>query len=195
MLLTLADVLAVEVIERLRSVTELTPELSSLLMSALLAHPLFVMGVAPVSGTTPILRRWANAAERRPQVADAMPDGPEGIRADVAVILVLSGPTDYEGGELLLDAAWGTETLKPDAGTCVCYPASVSAGMTPITRGVRITVELFVESLVADAARRQILYDIGCAASMLELFAAERKEEAETLRKSHQNLLRLWARR
>jgi hypothetical protein len=51
-----------------------------------------------------------------------------------------------------------------------------------------------VQSLVVHAWQREILYDIGYSASVLDVFGAGRSHELETLQKCRRNLLRLWAR-
>jgi len=131
--------------------------------------------------------------ESRSIVNDAMIGGGSGIRADIGVIVFLSSPDSYDGGELVLDSGYGGESIKERAGTCVVYPASACQAVGRVLRGTRWTVELWAQSLVRDPGQREILYDIGYSLHLIELFGHAREQDTEQLQKCHRNLLRLWA--
>lgn len=196
MLLVLADVLAPEVVARLRACLDQGQAADgSLVTEALLAHPLFLLGVEPRRLGAPCFSRYEQGMASHAEVAEAMPDGRGGIRADAGVTMFLNDRAEYDGGELVVDTGWGEEKLKEKAGACVVFPASARRGVAEVTRGVRWTAECWVQSLVADSSQREILYDIACSASLLDLlFGPGRRSEVDALQTCHRNLLRLWAR-
>lgn len=114
---------------------------------------------------------------------------PDPMRADLAVTVFLSDPTEYDGGELALETSFGEHELKLPAGSAVVYPATTLHQVRPVTRGVRQVAVTWVQSWVRDAAVREILADISRAAE-----AAQRNspgsEETELLARAYANLLR-----
>jgi PKHD-type hydroxylase len=192
MLLTFCDVLTRELAARVSSdLKNGRPVDGDMITEALCAQPLFLLGVEPRAISEPIFHRHADGTEPAP--ADAMPLGRNGIRADAGVIVFLNDASEYEGGELLIDAGWGKERIKENAGTCVVYPASAQCGFAEIRDGACWTAELWVQSLVADPAEREILYDVGYALNVLKIFGRDRITDIQTLERCHRNLLRLWA--
>jgi PKHD-type hydroxylase len=111
------------------------------------------------------------------------------MRADVAITIFVSDPSDYEGGELSLQTSFGEQEIKLRAGGAVVYPATTLHQVRPVTRGVRQVVVTWVQSWVRDGAAREILADISHAAE-----AAQRSdpgsEAALRLSRAYANLLR-----
>jgi PKHD-type hydroxylase len=114
---------------------------------------------------------------------------PDPMRADVAITVFLSDPSEYEGGELALQTAFGEQEIKLPAGSAVVYPATTLHQVRPVTRGARLVAVTWVQSWVRDAAVREILADISRAAE-----AAQRdspgSEAALVLSRAFANLLR-----
>ena len=111
------------------------------------------------------------------------------IRADVAVTVFLSDPQQYEGGELVVETSYGEFRYKGDLGDCVVYPASTFHRVNRVCRGTRVVAVLWVQSMIRDAAKRQILYDIGCAIEYLDVFGAG-GPDTDKLRRCYLNLVR-----
>lgn len=163
------------------------------LLTALLADPLFLIAVEPKK-TTPILfRSFDQQTNFEPEVVPAIFDRGATIRADVGVIVLLSHSRDYLGGEILIDTGWGPEAIREDAGTVIVFPAWASRQHKALVEGVCWTAEFWVQSLVPEERRREVLYDVGYSASVLGMLAADRSREVQALRKCHEDLLRLWA--
>lgn len=116
----------------------------------------------------------------------------EPIRLDVSVTLFLTEPDDYDGGELVIDTDHGIQAVKLAAGAGVIYPSTTFHRVETVTRGSRLAAVLWVQSLVADAARRKVLFDLAGAAEYLDRFG-EPGRQIEVLRRCHANLLRMWA--
>jgi PKHD-type hydroxylase len=46
------------------------------------------------------------------------------IRTDVSSMLFISGPDNYDGGELVVEDTYGTHSVKLPAGDIIVYPAA-----------------------------------------------------------------------
>jgi PKHD-type hydroxylase len=82
--------------------------------------------------------------------------------------------------------------VKLAAGALVLYPATQIHRVAPVLRGRRHAAVGWVQSLVRDAHRREILFDLDTARRAV----FERLGKTETfdrLAKTYANLLRLWA--
>jgi PKHD-type hydroxylase len=74
----------------------------------------------------------------------------------------------------------------------VLYPSSSLHRVAEVTRGERLVAVTWVQSLVRDPQRRELLYELGQAR---EALLRERPAAPETalLDRSYVNLIRMWA--
>jgi PKHD-type hydroxylase len=114
------------------------------------------------------------------------------IRTDLSMTVFLSDPASYEGGELVFDSDYGTHRVRGEAGEAVLYPASTLHRVEPVRRGTRAVAITWIQSLVRDAAKRKILFDVAQVATALEA-SGSHEAHVRSLRQSQYNLLRLWA--
>jgi PKHD-type hydroxylase len=115
-----------------------------------------------------------------------------GMRTDVSFTLFLSDPASYEGGELVIESAAGEDSIKLHAGALVAYPATSLHHVNEVTRGVRLAAAGWAKSLIRDAARRELLFDLDTARR--QMFARNGKSsEFDLVSKSFANLMRMWA--
>lgn len=113
-------------------------------------------------------------------------------RSDVSFTLFLNAPSDYQGGELVIEGADDERIYKLDAGSMIIYPSTTLHRVDPVTDGVRLVVVGWVQSLVRDAGDRELLFDLETVRR--SLFAKDGKtDEFDLLSKSIANLLRKWA--
>ena len=152
----------------------------------------FGMAARPKSMRPALFARYEPGMEYGLHLDDPMMGGPTPMRTDVAFTVFLSEPTDYDGGELVIEGAYGSQSYKLAAGSLVLYPSSSLHRVTPVTRGIRLVAVSWVQSMVRDPARRQILYDLDKARRAL---FDERGKTAEfdLLTQSLMNLVRMWA--
>jgi PKHD-type hydroxylase len=113
-------------------------------------------------------------------------------RSDVAVTVFLSAPDEYDGGELVVRTAAGEQKVKGAAGGAVLYPASTLHRVSPVTRGERLVAVTWVQSLVREAARRELLYGLNLAREKL-LASAPEAEETAQVNAAYLNLIRMWS--
>ncbi|MFN9498110.1 MAG: Fe2+-dependent dioxygenase [Erythrobacteraceae bacterium] len=116
------------------------------------------------------------------------------LRTDLSFTLFLTPPGEYEGGELVIHAAGMTQELKGEAGYLVLYPSGSIHEVKPVTRGERIVCVGWIESLVADAGQREMLFDLENLRTALRQKLPAKSAELLTLDKTIANLLRMWAR-
>lgn len=113
------------------------------------------------------------------------------IRADISMTVFLSDGSDYTGGELVFESDYGSHRVRGAAGEAVLYPASTVHRVEPVVRGTRLVAITWLQSLVRDAAKRKIVFDLAQVATALD--AAGTSPHVRTLRQTQFNLLRLWA--
>lgn len=115
-----------------------------------------------------------------------------GVRTDLALTLFLSDPESYDGGELVFGVDRDPRRIKLPAGTAVAYSAATLHQVEEVTRGVRFAAITWIQSLVPDAARREILEDL---IHVLRQLRGNGPSTPQTLllAKSRANLLRMWA--
>jgi PKHD-type hydroxylase len=191
------DVLALEPAARLRSLlnagSPLVQQAAAELVQRLRDHPLVGPGLLPRRFSAPVFRRHEAGLGTTPVVGDAIVRHECDIRVDVGIIVGLSDPSEYEGGDVLIDTGSGEERITIGVGSCVLYPASARCGIAPITRGVRWTAELQAQSFVRGAEEREILYDIGYSLHLLRLFGPAEDPNVARLEACSRNLLRILA--
>jgi PKHD-type hydroxylase len=115
------------------------------------------------------------------------------LRTDLACTLFLTDAENCEGGALAIQTALGEQEIKLAAGDALLYPAGSIHQVTPVTQGVRYAAVGWVQSLVADASQREVLFDLSVTRARLANAGAAR-EDLLPLDKAVSNLLRMWAR-
>jgi len=116
----------------------------------------------------------------------------DAARSDIAFTVFLSDPTEYDGGELVIESPLGPQEVKLAAGEAVLYPASTLHRVAEVTRGQRLVAVGWVQSLVRDPAQREILYDLERIKRLLTQKMPDAPETTLVF-KTQSNLLRLWA--
>lgn len=160
-------------------------------MTALAQHPGFRSAALPHQVTDLIVARYTPSMTYGTHVDDPLMAGGK-LRADVAFTLFLSAPEDYVGGELQIRTAFGWQQVKLAAGDGVLYPASSLHRVAPVTQGERLVAVGWVQSLVRDAAQRELLYELD-QARMALLDTGPQAETTALVNRSYANLMRMWA--
>lgn len=121
--------------------------------------------------------------------------GPETarFRTDLSFTLFLAESDSYEGGELVIHHAGIMQEIKGEAGQLVLYPASSIHEVRPVISGERIACIGWIESMVADPAQRELLFDLENLRVSLRTSLPRQSAELVTLDKTIANLLRFWA--
>ena len=161
-------------------------------LKTLKANDAFRAAAFPRRIRPPLISRYLPGMQYGRHVDDALMGSPTRERSDIAVTVFLSDPTSYDGGELAMETPFGPQEVKLPAGDAVLYPASTLHEVRPVTRGVRLAAVTWVESLIRDPQRRELLHDLDQVRRFLhsQLSTAP---ETDLAFKSYVNFLRLWA--
>jgi PKHD-type hydroxylase len=114
------------------------------------------------------------------------------IRTDLSMTLFLSGQTEYDGGELVVESNNGAQAIKLDANQAIVYPSGQLHRANPVTRGSRFAAVTTIQSFIRDEAKRDLLADVMQLARAVQ-DRVPASDEARLANKIHANLLRLWA--
>jgi PKHD-type hydroxylase len=168
--------------------------LARFVLEALRRHPLFEIAARPAAVSRVMFSRYAPGMEYGAHTDDALMGPPEArLRTDLAFTIFLAARDSYEGGALVIESALGEQAVKLEAGDAILYPAGSIHRVAPVQSGARIAAVGWVQSLIADAAQREILFDLSVARTRLA-GAGVAREELLKLDKAVSNLLRVWAR-
>jgi PKHD-type hydroxylase len=173
--------------------------LQSLVLGALQRSTQFFQTALPRRVLPPLFNRYAgttNAYGAHVDQAVRYPPGNDGhsqpLRADLSCTLFLSEPTDYDGGDLVIDDTLSPSAVRLPAGDALLYPANRVHRVAAVTRGERLASCFWVESLVRSHEQRRLLLDMDRALVSLRQRHGE-SDEALALTGAYHNLLRLWA--
>lgn len=168
-----------------------TALVTSTVERALRRHPVFELAARPKTLAPILLSRYDPGMSYGAHVDDAVMGGTSPLRTDLAFTVFLTAPADYEGGALVVESAGGEQDYKLDAGDMILYPASSLHRVERVSKGVRYAAVGWVQSLVRDALRREILFDLETARRSLFEHSGKSRE-FDLLSKGISNLLRLW---
>ena len=114
------------------------------------------------------------------------------VRTDMSATLFLTDPSDYDGGELVIEDTFGNHKVKLPAGDLVVYSATSKHHVTPVTRGGRWASFFWIQSMIRDEAARAMLFELDNAIQGLRKRVGD-SEEVVSLTGLYHNLVRRWA--
>jgi PKHD-type hydroxylase len=159
---------------------------------ALRRHPLFAAVALPSRLSVPMFNRYTPGMQYGAHVDASIMGGGEPLRTDLSATLFVADPTAYDGGELIVESAQGQQAVKLPAGDLLLYPATSVHRVAPVTRGERVAVIFWVQSMVRDAAQRGLLLELSQAISNLEPTLGD-SADFNRLTACYHNLVRMWA--
>lgn len=164
-------------------------QIQRLLTDALRSHEVVRAAALPLRIVPPLLSRYAQKEHYGNHVDDALMMTDPPTRSDLSVTVFLSDPASYAGGELVIVSPAGEEAIKLGAGDAVVYPSTTIHRVEPVTDGERFVAVTWIQSLVRDAALREILFDLDRARR--QVFEREGKGAPfDLIAKAYANLLR-----
>jgi PKHD-type hydroxylase len=169
-------------------------ELGGMVMLALKRSPLFLSAALPHTVFPPLFNRYDAGMTFGAHIDNAIRQSLDGqrIRTDISATLFLSGPDEYDGGELTVEDTYGSHAVKLPAGDLVIYPADSLHNVTPITRGSRVASFFWIQSLIRDRTRRALLFDLDTSIRHLTRDVPGH-DALVALTGTYHNLLRQWA--
>jgi PKHD-type hydroxylase len=179
--------------EEMQANRQQTEYLDHLIMSALANHVTFRDAVLPHQVAQPVIARYTSGMSYGDHIDDPVMGGAGAhFRTDVAVTVFLNEPDQYDGGELVINTAFGEQKIKLNAGDAVTYPASSIHRVNEVTKGERLVAVTWIQSMVRDPGKRELLFELAQAKSSL---MKENPDSPTTKQVDHAyvNLIRMWS--
>ena len=168
-------------------------ELGDLVLRALARSPIFASAALPLHVYPPMFNRYDVGMTFGAHVDNAIRNvGGRRMRTDVSSTLFLSGPEEYDGGELVVEDTYGTQAVKLPAGDMIVYPATSLHRVNPVTRGSRWGSFFWTQSMVADDARRRLLFEMDMSIIQARMVVPDDHPSVLGLAACYHNLMRMW---
>lgn len=169
------------------------PELQALVLAALQRNGLFQTVATPQHILPPRFNLYKEGMYYGDHVDNAiMRDNGKNVRIDCSFTLFISDSKDYDGGELVVKGPQGPTAFKLPAGHMVVYPTYYYHEVTPVTRGERLACVTWLQSMIRDLTKREILLELALASSHIEGISGSAQAILH-LDRARKNLLRTWA--
>ena len=170
-----------------------TAQLNNLVMGKLVKHPVYLNAAMPAKIAAPFYAKYIAGMQYGNHIDDPIM-GPAGqrYRTDLSITVFLNSPEDYDGGELVVQTAFGEQRVKPEAGNAVMYPSGSTHRVAEVTRGERIVAVTWLQSIVRDPSQRELLYRLSQARDIL-LEKSKGEKETELVSNTYINLVRMWS--
>jgi PKHD-type hydroxylase len=185
---------AVKKNQQIDEASPLARELGAGILGELERHALFISAALPHRVYPPVFNRYGEGMYFGTHVDGAVrmiPGSGQKLRTDLSATLFLAPPEAYDGGELIIDHAFGSESVKLAAGDMIVYSSTSPHRVSPVTRGVRTACVFWIQSLIRDDAQREQLFELDRTIQQL----TERNSDPESLVRlagHYHGLLRLW---
>jgi len=165
---------------------------SQLLHNALVRSPEFMEFAFPVAMAPPLITRYKPGMKYGAHADAAFIQLPGAtIRSDLSATIFLNEPSDYEGGELLVQHSDAELKFKLKPGEAIIYPSTSFHQVVPVTKGERLVAITFIQSRIKDPFKRYTLFELNEVAA-LEGNNMDPVNYAR-LQLVQQNLLREWS--
>jgi PKHD-type hydroxylase len=171
-------------------------QLRAIVLEALSKSPTYFSAALPKRIYPPLFNRYGGEANSFGNHVDnairTHPASAQHVRTDMSFTLFLNNPSDYEGGELIIEDGMGGRAVKLPAGHLILYPSYSVHRVEPVTRGARLACFSWLESIVREPQQRELLHELDLS------IVALRSEQGETdaavrLTSCYHNLMRMWA--
>lgn len=167
----------------------------NIILDALGRNPLFIAAALPLKVYPPLFNSYGDGQGFDTHVDSAvriLSGSDFRIRSDLSATLFLEEPDAYDGGELTIEGAFGTQQVKLLAGHMIVYPASSLHHVTPVTRGRRIASFFWIQSMVRSEADRSALFALDSSVQALGATLGQDNADVIRLTGVYHNLLRRW---
>ncbi|WP_417356246.1 Fe2+-dependent dioxygenase [Gallaecimonas pentaromativorans] len=166
-------------------------EVGQAIVDRLLSDARFISAALPLKFYPPLFNRYQAGQTFGNHIDNAIRHTPDGmVRTDLSATLFLTEPDQYDGGELVVEDTYGSHSVKLAAGSLVLYPSTSLHRVEPITRGVRTSAFMWLQSMVRDEGQRRLLYQLD---NSIQRLAGEQHGEVTELTGIYHNLIRRWA--
>jgi len=165
-----------------------------MLLPLIIDNPIVTAAVRPAKNSGLLVSKTQDGGHYGAHVDNSLMGKGDGrLRTDISFTLFLSDPSEYEGGELVVQTAGMTQTIKGELGNLVLYPSASIHEVKPVTGGTRIVAVGWIESHIRDCAQRELLFDMQNTRNSLSAKLPADAPELLMIDKSIANLMRMWA--
>ena len=172
--------------------SKLHGQLNNIVMNSLFNHPVYQAAVLPHRLATPFYARYEPGETYGQHVDDPIMGPMQGrYRTDVSTTLFLNEPDEYEGGEIVIQAQSGEQKIKLKAGSAITYPSGSLHNVAEVTKGTRLVAVTWAQSLIRDAEKRELLFNLHKTREALQ---KKYPDDDEVVKVDHTyiNLMRMW---
>lgn len=171
-------------------------ELRGIVLTALSGCAQFFTAALPRQIYPPLFNRYGGARNAFGNHVDnavrTHPPTARHLRTDLSFTLFLNDPDDYDGGELVIEDGLRGTRVKLPAGQLVLYPSYSVHRVEAVTRGERLACFSWVQSMVRETERRELLHQLDLSIIQLRGGPFD-SSEVVRLTNCYHNLLRMWA--
>lgn len=179
--------------EQIRRGSAHVQAIGAIVLAALRRNNAFRIAAYPKQLHSTLVSRYRPGMAYGAHVDNALMGDATVWRTDLSLTLFLNDPGDYDGGELALESGSGEFQVKLPPRAIVCYPTGQLHRVKPVTRGERLVVVAWVQSLVREGAAREVLRDLALALDALPDEEEGARAARDLVAKAHANLLRRWS--
>ena len=146
----------------------------------------------PLRITPPVISRYETGMSFGSHTDNPLTGRNGNVRTDMAVAIFLSDPDSYKGGALSIRTDVGDVNFRLPRGEALLFPAGAIRSVLEVTEGTMTIAMAWIQSMIQDQAKRQILFELDRACVMVGEKAPQ-AEETKLLLKVYGNLMRMWS--
>jgi PKHD-type hydroxylase len=169
-------------------------QVGDIIQAALGQNPLFLSAALPLRILPPMFNRYSGGQQFGTHVDGSIRQAPNGqrLRTDLSCTLFFTDPSEYDGGDLIIEDTYGTKSVKLPAGDMILYPSTSLHRVTPVSRGTRLCSFFWLQSLIRDNHQRSLLFEMDVA---IQRFGNENATHPSVVQLTgvYHNLIRLWS--
>jgi PKHD-type hydroxylase len=172
----------------------LARELGNFILTQLERNALFISAVLPNKVYPPMFNRYGDGMHFGTHVDGSVrmiPGSPQKLRTDLSATLFLVEPQNYDGGELVVESDFGSQSAKFAAGDLIVYSSTLRHRVNAITRGERLASVFWIQSLIREDARRAQLFELDGTIQRLTQTGAD-PDSLLRLTAHYHGLLKAW---
>lgn len=181
--------------QQLNPTSDAAQKAGQYIIQALTQKPRFMSAALPARILPPMFNKYEQAETFGKHIDNAIRVNPltqERLRTDLSMTLFLSEPDSYEGGALIVEDYYGSQSVKLAAGDLVLYPSTSIHEVTPVTSGARVSAFFWLQSMVRSEIQRRTLFDLDQTIQTLSARIGAGDPEVVTLTGIYHNLIRQW---
>lgn len=182
--------------QQLSEQSELTQQLSDIILNELWNNPLFISAALPLNIIPPLFNRYDAGESFGFHVDNSIRlirGTNQRLRTDISCTIFLNDPDEYIGGELVIEDTYGFHEIKLPAGDAIIYPSTSLHEVTGIKKGTRFASFFWIQSMIRDDSQRHLLFNLDQSIQSIRLQHGDQHSEVTKLTNIYHNLMRMWS--